>query len=146
MTTGIDLIAAVVGITAFFTHILNKLRKLIHMSQSVLKMLFDSSDFHKHFQYLATNHRVKLVARHGSGSQEVNFLDKCTATCKDTYERLQMRLQKVQDSRFKVYRAYREKDDIDVLARLMQKSNSDLAMVVSMTRYVGRTVHTVRRL
>lgn len=145
MTVGLDLVAAVVGVTDFFSHVLNRLRKLINMSQSLLKLLFDSSDFHKHFQYLATNHRVNLAAQHGNASPEVTFLDKCTDTCKETYDRLQLRLLKVQDSRCKVYRAFREKDGINELTRLAQKSNSDLSMVVSMTgkKYFAKSSHAI---
>jgi hypothetical protein len=139
MTAGLDLAAAIIGIMAFFGHLLNKFKKLITMSRACLKMLVDSSRFQEHLRFLADTHRARLISHHGPQSQQAQMLDRCIAACEGAFEQLHSRLRRIENSRWKLGRAFIEQGSVDRLNMAMQNSNTQLATIMTMTTSVSRS-------
>jgi hypothetical protein len=133
---GLDFAAVVIGLIAFFTHVLNRFKKVIQISRDVLKTLMDQNDFYNNIKFLAEHHRTKLAQRHGAGSRHVTILDGCIRSCKNTFGDLEENLWKIQSSHLPPPRAYLEKDAVKRCVTAINSSVSELNTIMSMSRLV----------
>jgi hypothetical protein len=124
MTIGIDVISAVIGLIAIFSHLVNKVRGLVKLSRRVLEMRLENLDFQRKISELAHAARSSLPLHRRE------MLDDCVQMCQENYRLMEVILLKIQASRFKHGRALLESFSMRELQKASEASTGRLQFLL----------------